>query len=71
MCRHRRAQWGHNHVTADKNCCVYIADDEQAVREHARYGGFPASFLAGVHAVIDTRPGRDFDTFTAIEEWAG
>lgn len=34
-----RAQWSHSYVTDDKNYCVYIADDEQAVREHATCGG--------------------------------
>jgi hypothetical protein len=48
-----RAQWSHSYVTDDKIYCVYIAEDEQAVREHAAGGGFPADVVAQVHAVID------------------
>ena len=48
-----RAQWIHSYVTDDKIYCVYLAEDESAVREHARAGGFPADSVAEVHAVID------------------
>ena len=37
-------QWVHSHVTDDKIYCVYVAPNEEAVREHARQGAFPASF---------------------------
>jgi hypothetical protein len=53
-----RAQWSHSYVTDDKIYCVYIADDEQAVREHADCGGFPADVIAEVHAVIDPISGN-------------
>jgi len=36
-----RAQWLESFVTGDKLYCVYIADDEATVREHATCGGFP------------------------------
>jgi len=48
-----RAQWSHSYVTDDKIYCVYIADDEDAVREHAACGGFPADAVSEVHALID------------------
>ncbi|CAN5869068.1 hypothetical protein BH23ACT2_BH23ACT2_11710 [soil metagenome] len=48
-----RAQWIHSYVTDDKIYCVYIADDADALREHAAGGGFPADVVAEVHAVID------------------
>ena len=48
-----RIQWQHSYVTDDTIYCVYIADDEQAVREHARQGGFPADRVSRVHAIID------------------
>ena len=47
-----RAQWVHSYVTADKMYCVYIADDEAAVREHARRGGFPADRISRVKRQI-------------------
>jgi hypothetical protein len=46
-------QWVHSYVTDDKIYCVYIAPDEETVREHARQGGFPANSVAQVRAVID------------------
>ena len=36
-------QWVQSYVTDDKVYCIYIAPDEDAVREHARLGGFPAN----------------------------
>ncbi len=46
-------QWVHSYVTQDKIYCVYIAPDENTVREHARQGGFPANKVSQVHEVID------------------
>jgi hypothetical protein len=46
-------QWVQSFVTADKVYCVYIAPDEDLVREHARQGGFPANRVSEVMAVID------------------
>jgi len=48
-----RAQWLQSFVTADKIYCVYIADDEEAVREHARAGGFPCEAVNAVQRIID------------------
>lgn len=46
-------QWVHSYVTDDKIYCVYIAPNEELVREHAKQGGFPANVVAKVHTVID------------------
>ena len=46
-------QWLHSYVTGDKMYCVYIAPDEQAVREHAKRGGFPANRVSAVRRLID------------------
>ena len=48
-----RIQWVQSFVTGDKIYCVYIAPDEEMVREHARQGGFPANSVAEVNAIID------------------
>ena len=53
-----RAQWQQSYVTDDKIYCVYIADDEEAVREHAEGGGFPADSVSAVSAVIDPTTGE-------------
>ncbi|MDC9727707.1 MAG: DUF4242 domain-containing protein [Methyloprofundus sp.] len=46
-------QWLESFVTADKIYCVYIAPNEQVVREHAEKGGFPADSVAEVKTMID------------------
>jgi len=46
-------QWLHSYVTDDKVYCVYIAPNEEAVREHAKQGGFPANRVSEVKQVID------------------
>ena len=46
-------QWVESFVTPDKIYCVYIAPDENAIREHARQGGFPANRISEVKAMID------------------
>lgn len=46
-------QWVESYVTDDKIYCVYIAESEELVSEHARQGGFPANSVAQVRTVID------------------
>jgi hypothetical protein len=46
-------QWVESHVTGDKIYCIYIAPNEEAVREHARRGGFPANSVSRVVTTID------------------
>jgi len=46
-------QWLQSYVTDDKIYCVYIAPNEEMVREHAPRGGFPANSVAEVRTVID------------------
>ncbi len=46
-------QWLQSYVTGDKVYCVYIAPNEQMVREHAKQGGFPANRVSEVTAIID------------------
>ncbi len=46
-------QWVQSYVTDDKIYCVYIAPDEQSIREHAEKGGFPADSISPVATIID------------------
>lgn len=46
-------QWLESYVTDEKIYCVYIASNEQMVREHARQGGFPANRVSEIRSVID------------------
>ena len=48
-----KIQWQESYVTDDKIYCVYIAPNEELVREHARKGGFPANRVSEVRATID------------------
>lgn len=46
-------QWVQSYVTDDKIYCVYIAPNEEMVREHARQGGFPVNRVSAIKSVID------------------
>lgn len=46
-------QWVESFVTDDKIYCVYLAPNEEAIREHAQRGGFPANRIAEIRRVID------------------
>jgi len=46
-------QWVQSYVTDDKIYCVYIAPNEEMIREHARQGGFPATKISQVRSTID------------------
>ncbi len=46
-------QWVQSYVTDDKIYCVYIAPNEQMIREHASQGGFPADRISEIKSVID------------------
>ena len=50
-------QWLESYVTGDKLYCVYIAPNEEMVREHARQGGFPANKVSEVKSTIDPTTG--------------
>ncbi|MGC3990940.1 MAG: DUF4242 domain-containing protein [Chthoniobacteraceae bacterium] len=46
-------QWVQSYVTDDKVYCVYIAPNEELVKEHAAKGGFPANKVSEIKRVID------------------
>jgi hypothetical protein len=46
-------QWLHSYVTEDKLYCVYLAPDEDTIREHARRVGIPADRISAVRRLID------------------
>ncbi|HKC72426.1 MAG TPA: DUF4242 domain-containing protein [Terriglobales bacterium] len=48
-------QWLHSYVTEDKVYCVYLAPDEDAIREHARRTNIPANRVAAVRRLIDPK----------------
>ena len=46
-------QWLHSYVTEDKVYCVYLAPDENTIREHARRVGLPADRVSAVRRLLD------------------
>lgn len=46
-------KWLHSYVTGDKVYCVYLAPDEETIREHARRVGLPANRVSAVRRLID------------------
>jgi uncharacterized protein DUF4242 len=46
-------QWVESYVMDDRVYCVYIAANEELIREHARQGGFPANRISEVRTIID------------------
>ena len=46
-------QWVESYVANDKTFCVYLAKDEDIIREHAKISGFPATKITEVKKMID------------------
>ena len=46
-------QWVESYIAGDKLYCIYLASDEELIREHSRLTGIPASSITEVAAVID------------------
>jgi Nickel responsive protein SCO4226-like len=46
-------QWLHSYVTEDKVYCIYLAPDEETIREHARRTGIPADRVSAVRRLLD------------------
>ncbi len=51
-------QWLESFVTADKVYCIYIAPDEQSIKDHAERGEFPANSIAEITTIIDPTTGE-------------
>ncbi|HMF72151.1 MAG TPA: DUF4242 domain-containing protein [Flavitalea sp.] len=47
-----RIQWINSYVTGNKIYCIYKAESEEQIREHAQKGGFPANKIIEVASVI-------------------
>ena len=48
-----KVQWVQSFVADDKTFCVYLAENDASIHEHARLSGFPASKVTEVRGVID------------------
>ena len=47
-----RIQWIHSYVTGNKIFCIYKAENEDLIREHAKKGGFPANSIIEIASII-------------------
>lgn len=48
-----RVQWEHSYVANNKTFCIYLAEDEAAIHEHARLSGFPVNRITPILSIID------------------
>ena len=48
-----KVQWVQSYVVDDKTFCIYLAESEASVHEHAKLSGFPASRVTEVRSVIE------------------
>ncbi len=46
-------QWIESYVAGDKTFCVYRAEDEEVIHEHAKRSGFPATKVTEIRKIID------------------
>ncbi|HEU0058373.1 MAG TPA: DUF4242 domain-containing protein [Hyphomicrobiaceae bacterium] len=53
-----KAQWIQSYVADNKTICVYLAESEAAVHEHAKLSGFPASKVTEISDIIDPTTAR-------------
>lgn len=48
-----RVMWSHSYVAGDKTFCIYLAEDIDAIHDHARISGFPATIITEIQTIID------------------
>lgn len=53
-----KVQWVQSFVAKDKTFCVYLAEDEATIQEHARISGFPANKITEIPTIIDPTTAR-------------
>ena len=46
-------QWVESFVSGDKIYCIYLATDEDLIREHSRLTGIPANSITEIAKIID------------------
>lgn len=46
-------QWQHSYVAGDKSFCIYLAEGEEVIRQHAELSGIPAGKITEIPQIID------------------
>jgi hypothetical protein len=54
-----KIQWLQSYVTGDKIFCVYKAENEDLIREHAKEGGFPANVITEINTTISPATAKE------------
>lgn len=65
-----RIQWIESYVAGDKIYCIYLADNEDLVRQHAQIGGFPANKIVPIRAIIDKATAEGTLAYTPAKQTA-
>ena len=55
----KNIQWEQSYVAADKTFCIYLADTEDLIHEHAERSGFPATVVTELRKTIDPVTAED------------
>ena len=58
-------QWVQSYVAGDRIYCIYLAPNEERVREHADRGGFPANRVTEVATIFDPTTAEGKTAFAA------
>ena len=51
-------EWLHSYVTEDKVYCLYKAENEELIRQHAEMGGFPVNYITEMSTTMDPATAR-------------
>ena len=46
-------QWQHSYIAGDKTFCVYLAENEDLIREHSEKSGIPVTRITEISQIID------------------
>ena len=46
-------QWQHSYVANDKTFCVYLAENEEVIKEHSEQSGIPFTKVTEATQIID------------------
>ena len=65
-----KIHWRESYVTEDKIFCVYMAENQDLIQEHARIGGFRADKITEVKTVMDPTTGSQ-EGFRAMTKEEG
>lgn len=52
-------QWQHSYVAGDKTFCVYLAENEDLLRQHSSRSGFPANAITEIVTTFDPSTGHE------------